>query len=48
MYAPQVVSATEWTEAIHERRAQEKRATGERDALAARRRHNEYEAVPAR
>jgi predicted dithiol-disulfide oxidoreductase (DUF899 family) len=37
MHAPQVVSATEWTEAIEELRPEEKRATRERDALAARR-----------
>jgi predicted dithiol-disulfide oxidoreductase (DUF899 family) len=38
MYAPHVVSDTEWAEAIQEFRAEEKRATRERDALAARRR----------
>jgi predicted dithiol-disulfide oxidoreductase (DUF899 family) len=38
MYAPHVVSDTDWAEAIQEVRAEEKRATRERDALAARRR----------
>lgn len=38
MHAPHVVSDTEWAEAIQEFRAEEKRATRERDALAARRR----------
>jgi predicted dithiol-disulfide oxidoreductase (DUF899 family) len=38
MYAPHVVSETEWAEAIQEFRAEEKRTTRERDALAARRR----------
>jgi predicted dithiol-disulfide oxidoreductase (DUF899 family) len=35
MYAPHVVSETEWAEAIQEFRAEEKRTTRERDALAA-------------
>jgi len=38
MHVPQIVSTAEWTEAIEQFRAREKRATVERDALAARRR----------
>jgi predicted dithiol-disulfide oxidoreductase (DUF899 family) len=38
MYAPHVVSDTDWAQAIAELRVEEKRGTRERDALAARRR----------